>query len=197
MKKINIISVLAFILIFNFNLGKSFIESNTHTSSNNLQVSGFWDLTGYPIYINGAATGVDAHNWTWFENQLWFGGGNGSITNPYIIENITINGLNVGSNIEIQNSNNNFIIRNNTVYNSEGSGNAGIKLTNVTYGKLINNTITSNNGNGIRLIESHYNEIIDNTLISNIGTEIRLWNSGNNQIILNSINGIGTSANGI
>ena len=54
-----------------------------------------------PIFINGSATGVGAHNWTWVQTQSWFGGGTGMQWDPYRIGNFTISGNHVSPCLEI------------------------------------------------------------------------------------------------
>ncbi|UCC19827.1 MAG: hypothetical protein JSV62_00685, partial [Promethearchaeota archaeon] len=65
------------------------IDANTkdinYQNSKNLQKSAYWVLTS-PIEVDDRGV----NNWTWAEGQPWFGGGNGTIGNPYIIENVTI-----------------------------------------------------------------------------------------------------------
>ncbi|GAH14331.1 unnamed protein product, partial [marine sediment metagenome] len=75
---------------------------------NPLKNSGSWDLTGTPIFIDGDATGIGAKNWTWAVSQPWCSG-NGISVNPYVIENVTINGLNSSNCIEIRDSDNHFV----------------------------------------------------------------------------------------
>jgi hypothetical protein len=82
-----------------------------------LKRAGYWNLTGNPIYIDDLATGVGAHNWTWAETQPWCSG-SGSWTEPYVIENVTIDGQSSDSCIEIRNSDAYFIVRNCSLYNS-------------------------------------------------------------------------------
>ena len=94
------------ILVYNVNLADLNLKDYKEERNKfNLKNAGYWNLTGTPIFIDGDATGVGAHNWTWFEAQLWYGGGNGSWNNPYIIENIYIDGLNSDKCIEIRDSN--------------------------------------------------------------------------------------------
>ena len=107
----------------------------------NLHISGFWNTT--PIEIDGTATGVGAHNWTWAENQPWCSG-SGIFADPYIIENMTIQGNNFSSCITIKNSDSYFILKNSMFYDSASYSHAGIKLNNVTNGILIDNNCSIN-----------------------------------------------------
>ncbi|MFX1393618.1 MAG: NosD domain-containing protein, partial [Promethearchaeota archaeon] len=168
------------------------IQENYDNTINNLKDSDYWDLTGTPIEINGTAIGIGANNWTWAKSKPWCNG-NGTLSEPYIIENVTINGQRLDgiSCITILNSNVHFIIRNCIIYNSGtiySSNDAGIKLVNVSNGTIVNN-YCSNNSIGINLIESSYNIISGNTIYNNSNYGIHLVdNSDNNEISENSIN---------
>ena len=70
--------------IFVNNISEQSFEREEEFGEIKLITSDYWNLTGDPIFINGSAIGPTAHNWTWFENQLWYGGGDGSYGNPYI-----------------------------------------------------------------------------------------------------------------
>ena len=140
-----------------------------------------------PIFINGAATGVGAHNWTWVQQQSWFGGGSGTIEAPYVIGNLRINsfGLSNLNGIEVINSNVYFIIQGCEIFNSR----AGISFQNVNHSLLTGNTCHDNNYDGIYIAEgSCYNNITDNTCYeNNIGISVYL-NSHYNRIIDNTLN---------
>ncbi|MFX1376080.1 MAG: nitrous oxide reductase family maturation protein NosD [Promethearchaeota archaeon] len=156
-----------------------------------IRKAGYWDLTGNPIFIDGDATGVGAHNWTWVENQVWFGGGNGTSGNPYIIENLTINGQLSGSCIFVRDSNKYFKIRNCTVFNAGNGGfDAGIRLENTRNGILVNNNCSFNLRNGIVLYNSCENNNISGNAANNNGDYgIILYNScENNNISGNNAN---------
>jgi parallel beta-helix repeat protein len=117
---------------------------------------------------------------------------------PYIIENIVIDGQNSGSCITIRNSHVFFIIRNCTLYNSGWSWSnwdSGIKLINTRNGKLLNNNCSYNNGNGILEICGNNNNFSKNTVNYNSHHGISSWRSDynnflENEIKLNEINGI-------
>ena len=98
-------------------------------------------------------------NWSIAETYDWCQG-NGTITNPYIIENLTINASTspTKSGIYIENSANvYFIIRNNTIINAGTLITDGaIKLKNCENGTLILNNC-SNSQSGIILQNSEYN----------------------------------------
>ncbi|MFW9947482.1 MAG: NosD domain-containing protein [Candidatus Odinarchaeota archaeon] len=90
------------------------------------------------ILINGTAKGVGAHNWTWASSQEWCTG-NGTSSDPFLIENISISHYSIIDTvgIDIINSVNHFIIKNCTFYRFA----YGIIISNSTNGKLFNNTI--------------------------------------------------------
>ena len=110
----------------------------------------------------------------------------------YVIEDITLNNPNsIGSTLLIGNSSVNFIIRNNTISNSEAADpHAGIKLMNVTNG-IINDCDILNNYDGIRLDRYSNgfstNNIIKNNTIENSGHDgISLTDFGDNNDVINN-----------
>ena len=159
-----------------------------------------------PIFINGSAD-YSGHNWTWARDQYWCEG-SGTEIDPYLIEDLTINGNKTDICIEIFNSDVIFQISNCELFNSSKNG-AGIKLFNVSNGIIINNNVSSNNNHGIFcyncssliiedcivnnnnnygivILECNNTQIIDNLLINNtIG--VYYANSTNVLITLNRI----------
>lgn len=114
----------------------------------NIVTASFWNLTGSPIYIDDANP---VYNWSKTANDNPWCSGSGTWNDPYIIENVTIDGQGLDSCIEIRNSGKFFIIRNCTLYNS-GSNldeDGGIKLHFVNNGKIYYNNCSYNNGNGL------------------------------------------------
>jgi len=144
-------------------------------------ISGFWNLTN--IYIDDLASGPGAHNWTWVQSQEWFGGGIGSWSNPYRIENITT------TSISIRYSNKPFILRNCTVFNSTDTA---IYFSHVSNGKIIEN-MCGFNEYGIILLECSNNTISDNNIISSKTYGLQIFNSFNNTIFNNRLNKCGIS----
>ena len=146
-----------------FNLTFVLKLNNQLRNGDNLQpkISG---LTS-PIMIDDFPGSLN--NWTWAVNQSWCKG-NGTLSDPYIIENITINGNSVGSCIEIKNSNKYFIIQNCTVYNSGNSFmyDAGLKLYNTSNGLFTKNNCSNNQRHGILLITDCINITIQSNNIS-------------------------------
>ncbi|MFX1408405.1 MAG: NosD domain-containing protein, partial [Promethearchaeota archaeon] len=183
------------ISLINSNINGKIISDNNGQKDDdggyNLRFSGYEN----PIAINGSATGVGAHNWTWAVDQPWCTG-DGTENDPYIIEDLIINGEESDQCIAIYNSIVYFIIRNCTVYNSNSTyQDSGIKLYKVENGKLINNYCL-NNSVGIRLNQSSYNNISGNDLYNNTYYGIRLLDNSTynliteNNINMNLINGI-------
>ncbi|MFX0071309.1 MAG: nitrous oxide reductase family maturation protein NosD, partial [Candidatus Hermodarchaeota archaeon] len=110
--------------------------------------------------------------------------GNGTYSEPYVIEDLIIDGGGSDSCILIENSNVYFKIENCTVYNSgywDGEDDAGIKLQGVSNGTLISNN-ASYNYFGIILAESNNNTISGNTANNNALDGIALYESNYNTI---------------
>ncbi|MFX0001474.1 MAG: ABC transporter substrate-binding protein, partial [Candidatus Hermodarchaeota archaeon] len=148
-----------------------------------------WNLAdGYtdPIVFDDAGGG----DFTWVEakNQLAWFSGSGTGIDPYIIENIIVNGQNSGSCIEIINSNAYLIIRNCKFTNSgSGTSDAGIKLVYVTAAatEIINVDCSYNNGYGIYLTYCQGINIRNCIINNNARDGIALFNSNNNYIEYN------------
>ena len=145
-KRLILLTLIIFFIFSNIFIPNK--QSFEFKEKNQIQInqSGFWDLTGSLILIDDSDPN---YNWTFTANYVWCSG-SGSWTDPYVIENITINGQGSGNCIEIRNSDAYFIVRNCTLYNSGTSNNAGIKLDNVENGTIINNNCHS-------LISSFFN----------------------------------------
>ncbi len=135
-----------------------------------------------PIFIDGLATGVGAHNWTWAETQSWCSG-SGIWNDPYIIENLKINGSGTEKGIDIVQSNVYFIIQDCLIYNSD----TGIYLQDVTNSRLINNNC-SNNDLGMDLDTISNNTISGNTVNDNNDYGICLYEGDNNTFSGNTAN---------
>ncbi len=142
-----------------------------------------------PIAIDGDATGPGAHNWSWAASQPWCTG-SGTQNDPYVIANLTIDGMGTNICIKIKDSNAFFVIRNCTLFNATNAW--GIDLTNTQNGKIFKNRIFSNY-NGIRLIESSNNEIIENDCFSNTVFGMILVLSESNDILRNNCSSNGNS----
>ncbi len=155
------------------------IEKNPNSAN-------YWDLTGSPIYIDDSDPN---YNWSKTAADNDWCRGNGSQINPFIIENITIDGQGSGSCIEIRRSNKYFIIRNCTLYRSGSSSDedGGINLMFVNNGKVFDNNCSYNNANGISLKWSNDNSISGNIVNNNDQYGLRTSLSASNIITLNNI----------
>ena len=113
--------------------------------------------------------------------------GNGTYSDPYVIEDLVIDGEDSGSCILIENSDVYFKIENCSVYNSGGSPTAGILLNYTDNGFLIDNDC-SNNYIGIYLFYSYNNTISGNTVSYNTECGIYLFLNEYNTISGNTAN---------
>jgi len=157
-----------------------------------------WNLEdGYtdPIIIDDSGGGD--FTWTQAFNQIAWITGSGTSGDPYVIDNIIINGQNSGSCIEIGNSNAYLTIQNSEFTNSaSGLLDAGIKLDTANNIELYNDNSTFNNAFGIILYYSQYIDISYCTVNNNSKDGIYLFESDNNDIsnnadTINSNNGHG------
>ena len=142
----------------------------------NLNGSDFWVLPRIHIDANWSAT---ATTYDWCT-------GLGSSSNPYIIENVTIDAQNSGSCIYIESTSDYFIIQNCTLTNSQASPNAAVRLDYVSNGKILDNNITNNGGRSISFFGGSNNLVEDNTMVNN-GYGVTLSYSNNNKILKNYI----------
>jgi len=116
--------------------------------------------------------------------------GNGTYSEPYVIEDLVIDGEGSGSCIFIENSDVYFRIENCTLYNAggfKGGDDAGILLSNVDNSQLINNNCSSN-VIGLNLESSDNNTISENIVNYNSWIGIRLVYSEDNIISGNTVN---------
>ena len=115
------------------------------------------------------------NNWTAAKNA-GICTGEGTYSDPYVIEDLVINGESSGSCILIENSDVFFRIEDCNLYNSGDYPTAGIFLNNTNNGLLIDNDCSSN-GSGISLQNSNNNTISGNIASYNNYTGI-LFSSG-------------------
>ncbi|TFF90357.1 MAG: hypothetical protein EU548_03405, partial [Promethearchaeota archaeon] len=136
-----------------------------------------WNLSPFTIDDNGGG------DYTWAEAVLehWCTG-SGTWSDPYILENIIINGLNSSSCLTIKDSSKYFIIQNCTLFNAGLSPYAGLKLDHVQNGFIYNNNVSYNNRWGIHINSGYNNTIYKNLAIRNIGNNIFLSNTYENLI---------------
>ncbi len=143
----------------NFNSGAN-DKSSEYVNLKNSAVSG-------KIHIIGNSGWLDFRN----DGKCT---GEGTYSEPYLIKDLVINGGSSGSCIWIENSDVFFKIENCTVFNAQGPYphyEAGIKLSSVSNGKLINNNCSFNEFDvrcsGIYLNESDFNIISGNRVERN------------------------------
>ncbi len=183
-KELRIMSLLGIFAFLSLTIFVSdiFNEFNFNTK-NRLENSGFWDLTSTPIHINDLNPSI---NWSRTAADNEWCSGSGTWSDPYLIENITIDDLFSGSCIWIENSEVPFIIRNCTFINS-GRGavwpDSGIRFNNVSNGRIENNTIYLNEFYGLSILDgSKNNTITKNNINNNDDGGLYLGYSSNNNI---------------
>ncbi|MFX1410513.1 MAG: nitrous oxide reductase family maturation protein NosD [Promethearchaeota archaeon] len=138
------------IFTINSNLKNSSFSDSINLDNTNLKSS----KVSAPIHIDDANPSM---NWSIAES-MGICTGNGTYSEPYVIEDLVIDAGGSGSCIFINNSDVYFKIENCTFYNGD------IRLESVSNGLLINNKVTSNNGGyGIYLYYSNNNMISENT----------------------------------
>lgn len=159
--------VLAFLSINNYFIlndqgeNNGALEVQDEINFKNPKKSGDWNLQF--IHIDG--------NWSHTVGNYTWCSGDGSWTNPYIIENVTIDASSspTRSGILINNSKNDyFIINNCNVYNAgSGYNDSGIKLENSNNGTITGCKCSNNGRFGIFL----YNHCKNNTISGNTANE--------------------------
>jgi len=195
-------ALIFFLLLINLFLSLIFIKTeiisdelqNTEDKNeifvrlNHLKNPKFWNLTGSPIYIDDCRSNC---NWEKMSSKYDWCYGSGTLEDPYIIENVIINGKNSGSCITIRNSNVYFIIKNCILYNSGWSffdWGSAIKLINTNNGKILNNNCSYNNGYGILQFLCRNNNFSQNIVNYNSYHGVYSWKSDDNYILENEIN---------
>ena len=153
---------------------------------------------GYDFTLNNKNLKISAvagkihidNNWT-AAKSAGIVTGNGTYSEPYIIDDLVIDAGGSGSGIWIENSNVYFKIENCTIYYAGPSGRsfkeAGIKLEMVSNGSLINNNASNSNVYGIFLYYSNNNTISGNTVNNNL-KGIYLGGSDRNTVSGNTAN---------
>lgn len=104
--------------------------------------------------------------------------GNGTESNPYIIENVRINASETDCAINISNTNAYFRLQNSVMIN----GQYGLYMENVSNGELIDNR-GEKNGYGFVLISSFDIYMLDNVAINNTEDGFLLCDAHNNTIV--------------
>ncbi|MBN1803178.1 MAG: right-handed parallel beta-helix repeat-containing protein [Candidatus Lokiarchaeota archaeon] len=189
-KKKNLLVVLVLICTFMVTTKEPILsnigENNKNLIFNDPECLGSWTLVS-SIVIDE----LTPDNWVSLAaSEVWCSG-NGTFEDPYIIENIAIDGENISSCITISNSQVYFIIRNCTCTNSnEGTFpdlNAGIKLVNSSNGQILGNNCSNNAGLGIFLYEDCENNLVlDNNVSLNRQGGISLYMNCNSNVVANN-----------
>jgi len=193
-KKQNLVRVLFLLVLFfvgNYYLANPInnkvnreINNYTLTNVEILGTSGHWNLAPFVIDDSGGG------DYTWEEAsaETWCSG-SGTLEEPYLIENVTIDGGNLANCITIKNSDKYFRIENCTVFNSgAGAYEAGIHLDLAGNGTLINNNCSFNNKNGMYLYGSDNTTVSENIANNNQDLGIYVRGSDNTTISENTAN---------
>ncbi|MFX1346419.1 MAG: right-handed parallel beta-helix repeat-containing protein, partial [Promethearchaeota archaeon] len=164
---------------------KAPIDTNVDDFHEQLKESGYWIVDHIEIDPNNPLLTWEVINQTY----EWCTG-NGTIDDPFIIENVSIKAINYDTGISISGSKGiYFIIKNSQISNSS----IGIKLDTSDDGAIINNTISNNNETGILIHNCKRTNIIGNIIQNNsqYGVHLNGPNSKNNNIYKNEfiING--------
>jgi len=134
-----------------------------------LPQSSYFNNTEDPIAIDGDATGVGAHNWTWASSQDWCRG-SGTFGDPYVIENITINVQQEDTpSLAISDSNEYVIIQNVSLHNASGESGYTLLITRSNNTIIRNSTITSKDTCiivGASSVPCHNITVANNTIYS-------------------------------
>ena len=203
------------IIFILFTLGILFVSAPKTTITGNNNVNNFDNEKLKISAVSGKIHIINNSGWVDFRNA---GNctGSGTYSDPYIIEDLVIDGGGSGNSISIENSNVYFKIENCTLYNAEWGSDAGIGLLNVNNSQLIgndcsysqlgivlgdvrdygggcdNNTITgnivNNNRGGMYLFDSYNNTISGNTANNNTWSGIYLVGSNYTVVSGNTMN---------
>jgi len=172
-----------FFILLNNHMNSNLIYSESATTTNKendliMLKSANWVLS--PFIIDDTGNG----NYTWAEASLeeWCSG-SGTWNNPYTIENISINGNNMKTCIEITDSSAHFTIKNSTFYNS-GTLEPLIRLERTNNGIFYNNSLSNSQEAGIHLFNSNSTTIYNNT-ITNCLWGVYFGQSSNNTLSKN------------
>jgi len=145
----------------------------------------------YPIFGDALIISIDSpihinNNWTATESTYSWCTGSGTSNDPYIIQDLIIDGEGSGSCILIENSDVYFEIENCTLYNSGVDwGDAGIRLNNVDNGYLNDNNCSSN-VIGMEIEDCAYNNISGNIVSDNLNSGIHVKSCSNITLLGNS-----------
>ncbi|MFW9820657.1 MAG: NosD domain-containing protein, partial [Candidatus Thorarchaeota archaeon] len=155
------------------------IEDHAEDVPIRLKESGYWLVNYIEIDQNNATKTWEVINQTY----PWCTG-SGTINDPYIIQNVSINAIGYEIGISISSSKGiYFIIKNNIIQNAS----IGIQLDTTDDGMIINNTISNNKNIGVLIHNCKRNYLIGNEIRNNTNYGISLNgpNSKNNNFYKN------------
>ncbi|MHA2400568.1 MAG: NosD domain-containing protein, partial [Promethearchaeota archaeon] len=142
-------------------LGEDINNNHNHIEdeSKNPKESGYWFLDHIEIDQSNPLL-----NWTAINQTYAWCTGNGTVDDPFIIENVSINANNYDIGISIIGSKGiYFIIQNCQISNAS----IGIKFDTTDDGSIINNTISNNNETGIFIHNCKRSNIVGNIIQNN------------------------------
>ena len=136
----NLFILLVIGLIFPLFLNFNFNFSNTHKPDiENLKTSS--PYTNIWIIDTWTTNTSNIGNWTWARTQPWCTKGNGTKSNPYVIEDVTFFPSAATSALNILNSSKYFTVKNCTFKDPAQLGVAGLYLKNVTNAYISDNQV--------------------------------------------------------
>ncbi|MEF8832796.1 MAG: NosD domain-containing protein [Candidatus Thermoplasmatota archaeon] len=165
------------------------VKSSSREYSGNISFESIKDdyETHDPIRIDSDedfAQKADDENWS----------GNGSESNPYIIEGYEIDGVGHGYSLYIGNVTDHFEVNGCYLHNASGGegeyfSNSGLYLDNTSNGDIQDNLVSNNSQEGILLDHTTDDTLFNNTVYSNDGHEILLQGSDDNEVVNNQVYG--------
>lgn len=136
-------------------------KKRENISQYNLKSSGHWVLIDTTFVIDDTSPyWLGSMDWATYNATYDWCNGEGTLSNPYVIENLTMIGYDDQASIWIMDSNVHFIIRNCT-FIDEG---IGLDITNSENGKIINNTFVKKEiglicgGNDFTIFENRFHD---------------------------------------
>ena len=153
-----ILMFIGFLFVFSLPFNALMVIKESNIEPENLKYNLKTSSNSDRIYIN--------NNWT-EAKAAGICTGDGTVSSPYLIEDLVINAGGIGNGIFIENSADYFKIENCTTFNAEFSDyKGGIKLNKTHNGILVNNT-TYDNYQGILIWSSTNLQIIKNRIFNN------------------------------
>ena len=149
-----IIGILTILLLFS----QVFFLSSVNSST---QLSITYDIVGSPIEINDLDP---QHSWSKTRDDFPWCTGAGTSSNPYVIQNLYMDGQGSVECLSISNSEVFFLIINCEFKNAGGDFGIGITLFNVKNGNVYNNFIHDNDWIGLHCMNSEKLNIEQNTI---------------------------------